>query len=463
MIRLLSALAVFGFVAPIVVGGAGASMGTPAVAGAARTPARSLSDYGAVLDGVANDRAALQQAIDAAAAAGGGTVTVPVGRTLLTGSFELKSNVTLQLEAGSCILGSTRREDYSEPCLLRARHAVNIAISGRGTIDGQGLSFMATTQPPFFEPKAWRPRLILFEDCHQALVTGITLRNSAFWTLHLAGCEDVAVRGISIRNLLQAPNCDGVDPDHSRNVRISDCSIECGDDAIVVKSSREFARYGPCENIVVTGCVLTTQDCALKIGTETVGVIRNIVFADCVIPQCHRGIGVVMRDEGSVENIVAHDIVIRSNLFYQAWWGGSEAVFVSARPRHPGGKVGAVSGLRFSHILAEGEAGVFIQGSETSTPQDITLDDVSVSIAKTTPWPSRIDLRPGTDLGEFGIQEKGVVIAGYHIRDARGVTLRDCSVHWAPHSPPSYGPALSVEHVDGFKLERFQGADSPGS
>jgi polygalacturonase len=432
-----------------------------ALPGAAAT--FSPADYGAHFSASLNDAAALQRAVDAAAAAGGGTVAIPAGRTIMSGSIELRSNVVLDLEAGSRLIASTLRSDYPDSILIRARHAENVAITGSGTIDGRGLEFLGKEGPYIYGKKDaqdWRPRLILFEDCRHVRVSDVNLKDAAFWSLHLAGCEDVSVHGISIRNSLKAPNCDGIDPDHSRNVRITDCSVECGDDAIVVKASREFAQYGPCENVIVSGCVLTTHDCALKIGSETVSAIRNIVFADCVVNQCGRGIGIMMRDGGSVENIVAHDIIIRSQLYFpvpNGWWGASEAIYVSAHPRVPGGKLGRLGTLRFSHIVSHGEAGVFIQGSPECAPDDIVLDDVTLDIAKTTDWPSRIDLRPPEELG---VQEAGVVIAGIHLQDARQVTLRDCSVRWGPKPPASYGPALWKERVDGLRVENFQGGDA---
>ena len=107
-----------------------------------------------------------------------------------------------------------------------------------------------------------------------------------------------------------------------------------------------------------------------------------------------------------------------------------------------------------------GEAGVFIQGSEAAQPEDVALEDVSVVVEKSTPWPSRVDLRPGIDLGEFGLEEKGVIVAGYHLRDARRVFLQNCSVRWAPQAPASYGPALRVERVADFENVRFHGADA---
>jgi hypothetical protein len=422
--------------------------------------AYSPADYGAAFGAASNGGAALQRAIDAAWAAGGGTVVIPAGKTLMSGSIELKSNVTLDLEPGSRLVASTLPSDYTDSIFIKARHAENVAITGSGTIDGRGLEFLGKEGPYIYEKKDWRPRLILLEDCRHVRVSDVNLREAAFWSLHLAGCDDVAIHGISIRNSLKAPNCDGIDPDHSRNVRITDCSVECGDDAIVIKNSREFAKYGPCENIVVSGCVITTRDCALKIGSETVDAIRNVVFADCIVNECGRGIGIMLRDEGNVENIVAHDIVIRSQLYFpqpNGWWGASEAIYVDAHTRTPGAKLGRLRTLRFSHIVSHGEAGVFIQGSPECVPEDIVLDDVTLDITKTTDWPSRIDLRPPEELG---VEEKGVVIAGIDIQDASAVTLRDCAVSWGPNPPASYGPALRTVRVPGLRVQDFQGTDA---
>lgn len=429
------------------------------LAAGARAPAAVFSplDYGAAGDGATNDGPAVQKAIDAAHAAGGGIVAIPAGRTLLSGSIELKSNVTLRLEPDSRLLGSARQADYREPILVGARHADNIAITGTGCIDGQGLQFMESEGQYIFKPKAWRPRLVLLEDCRHVRVSDVGLREAAFWSLHLAGCEDVAIERVSIRNSLKTPNCDGIDPDDSRNVRISDCSVECGDDAIVVKTSREFARYGPCENITVSHCVLTTHDCALKIGSETAGAIRHVVFADCTVNECNRGVGIVLRDEGDVEDVVARDIEIHSRLHSREWWGASEAVYVSAHPRLPGGRVGHLRGLRFSRIVSNGEAGVFIQGSPQCIPEDIVLEDIKLDIAKTTPWPSRFDLRPPEELG---VEEQGVTIAGIRLQDARGIRIRRCSVRWGAPAPESYGAVLWTQRVGDLELDDFHGSDA---
>ncbi|MGH7995374.1 MAG: glycoside hydrolase family 28 protein [Opitutaceae bacterium] len=419
----------------------------------------SPASYGAAFSENVNDAPALQKAIDAASAAGGGTVAIPAGRTVMAGSITLKSNVTLDLEPGSRLLGSVRRADYRGETFIHAVDADNVTIEGDGTIDGRGLHFLGKEGRYIYERTAtdWRPRLILLQGCRHVAVKDVNLRNAGFWTLDLAGCDDVSIHGISIRNSLKAPNCDGIDADHSRNVRIADCSVSCGDDGIVAKASREFSQYGPCENITVSHCVVTTHDCAFKIGSETTAPIRNVVFSDCVVNQCGRGIGILLRDQGDVENIVAHDIIIHSQLFHPEWWGASEAVYVDAHPRTPGGRMGVLRNLRFSHILARGEAGVFIQGCSACVPNNIVLQDVTLDIAKSTPWPSRIDLRPPEALG---ILQKDVTIAGFHLDRAREVTVRDCTVHWGPNPPASYGPAIQATRVEALTIDGFHASDA---
>src|ERR1700693_4620535 len=106
----------------------------------------------------------------------------------------------------------------------------------------------------------------------------------------MVGCEHVLVDRLKIRNHLDVPNCDGIDPDHCRDVEISNCDIVCGDDAIVIKSTREAAGQGACSNIVVKNCVLETKDSGLKIGTETVDAIHDVRFEDCEIKSGCRGL-----------------------------------------------------------------------------------------------------------------------------------------------------------------------------
>jgi polygalacturonase len=415
--------------------------------------------FGAVGDGKANDAAALQKAVDAAAALpGGGTVIIPAGRSFLCGSFELKSHVTLRLEPGSRLIASLEQSDYSEPVLLRARGAQDIAIEGTGTIEGQGEAFMISKRPYIYRPKAFRPKLVMLDECRQVRLTGFTLHDAPRFTVQLRGCDDVAIQGIAIVNNLEIPNCDGIDPVSSRNVRISDCTIQTGDDCVAVSSGSEGSSLGPSENITVSRCLLTSQDSALKIGSGTEGAVRNIVFTDCTVKLALRGVDIMARDAGDVENVVARNLVIQTQLFAQPWWGSSEAVYITAIPRDAGTKIGHVRHVQITNVVASGEAGVFIRGTPAAPIEDVRLDGVKLTIAKVTAWPSRIDLRPA--VGWHGPLEKDVVIAAFDLQDARGITLHNCEVHWGPNPPPQFGPLIQAVRVTGLRTEDVRGADA---
>ena len=131
---------------------------------------------------------------------------------------------------------------------------------------------------------------------------------------------------------------------------------------------------------------------------------------------------------------------------------------MTAVPRTDGQKMGHVRHVHVSGIVADGEAGVFVRGTPESPLEDIQLEDVTLDIAKTTDWPSRIDLRPS--LGERGPRETDIVIAGFDLQDVKDVTLRNCRVRWAPNPPASFGPLLRTVRVSGLQIENLQGADA---
>ena len=254
----------------------------------------NILSCGAVADGRTNCATAIQNAVDTASAAGGGRVIIPAGQ-YLSGSVLLKDNVELYLESGAVLISSLDPVDikpfpqggngvnpddtadgWQSGFFLGASHAKNVTISGMGTIYGQGDQvFLDKNEDNGFHecPKtceAFRPRMMLFEDVENFTVRDVTLKDAAFWTLHMAGCQNVRIDGIKILNDDRGANNDGIDPDCCRNVVIANCIVSTGDDAIVVKSTGPMSRrYGVCENITITNCVLHSRDSALKIGTET--------------------------------------------------------------------------------------------------------------------------------------------------------------------------------------------------
>jgi polygalacturonase len=251
----------------------------------------NILDYGAIADGKTVNTKVIQKAIDDCSNSGGGTVTVPTGQFLI-GTIYLKNDVNINLETGAVLLGSTKIEDYDPQILIRALEAKNISISGNGTIDGQGHTFWIPadrSKIPYDRAPEWihknpSPRnLIKLEGCKNVTIQNIHLKGAESWTLHLLGCNEVLVNGITIRNPLQGPNTDGIDIQACSNVRIANCDIYTRDDAICLKNRDPRYTHKVCENITVTNCILTSVCNSFKIGTESLGDFKNIVFSNSVI------------------------------------------------------------------------------------------------------------------------------------------------------------------------------------
>jgi polygalacturonase len=242
----------------------------------------SVMDHGAVGDGVAHDTLAIQKAIDRCAEAGGGAVVLPSGKTFLAGGLALRSNIEFRVERGARLVASADREAYHAAGLLGnpdptrawivASGAENLRITGGGVVDGRSRLFVTEELPHILKGTLWRPMMMALSNCRRVVVDGIVLRDAANWAVNLECCEDAVVSRVSLICDLKHPNNDGIHPHHSRNVRISDCYVECGDDAIVVSSSaRHAASFGPCENIHVSNCTLISTSSAFKSPDQGIG------------------------------------------------------------------------------------------------------------------------------------------------------------------------------------------------
>lgn len=439
-----------------------------------------VRDHGAVGDGTTLDTAAVQAAVDAAHAAGGGTVLVPAGATFLVGSVELRSAVELHVERGAVLQGSPRWADYTarfdagalsagvvteqtqtSAALITARDATDVAITGGGVIDGAGAAFVEREDGDILRLPNERPFLAFLLGSDRVTVRDVVLRDSALWTLRLTGCEDVSVHDVRIRADLRLPNSDGIDIDRCRRVRISDCDIECGDDAISLKTCDEWPEHGPCEDVTVTGCTIATRSSALVVGVDVSAPIRDVVFSSCVVRECQRGLSVSAGTGGDIENVLFSDIVVRTRLHSPAWWGAGEPIFVRSAPWHD--DVGTIRHVRFRNILAHGEAGAVVVGAAPGLVDDVVLDGVRLELSRSTDWDQRRDLRPwdhaNGDAGQ-GLEpglETGVVVPGFAVEQADRVVLRDCEVVWRGPDLDGFGSVVRSRATTGLVLDGVRG------
>ena len=364
----------------------------------------SILDDGARGDGVHDNRQVIQDAIDRAAAAGGGTVVIPAGR-FLTGPLLLASHVELHLTAGAQLIFSadferhpklvTRWEGHEQISyrpLIYGKGLENVTISGRGTIDGRGDAWW----PLFREGRldAARPRLIGLEGCRDVRIEGVHLTRSPAWTVNPIDCDDVSIHGVSIVNPPDSPNTDGINPESCRNVRISDCSIDVGDDCIAIKSGTEDADERiPCENIVIANCTMLHGHGGVVIGSESSGDVRAVVISNCVFDGTDRGIRIKSRRGrgGTVEDIRVSNIVMRRvstpivmNLHYNCGLEGKaedERTRIADRGHQPLDEgTPSIRRISLNGITATGvrAAAVWLEGLAERPIQDIVCRDLHV-------------------------------------------------------------------------------------
>ncbi len=406
----------------------------------------NILDYGAKNDTTVLSTKALQQAIDACAAGGGGRVVVPAGQYKI-GTIILRSNINLHLEWGATLYGSTNLDDYipmkSDYVSLRtqtttiqliyADNVSHVMIDGCGTIDGRGRAFPKLS---WNDEGITRPHLIRFIQSRDIVVRGVTLRNSGCWMQHYLACDRLRIEDVNIFNRNNFNN-DALDIDGCHDVIVKGLLADSDDDAITLKSTSPRL----CENVRISDCVVSSHCNAIKLGTETNGGFRNISIGGIVVKPSEdqkekffgqwRGSSVIsleITDGGIMENVEVHDIVAE----------GTEApIFVylgnRARPYKDGtivSNIGSIDGVRIYNVTVRdaGATGCSIIGLPGHPIKDVAISNVNIHHS------GGVDVAPA-DVAHDKEKEYpeatmfGMLPAkGFFIRHARNVSIEQLTV-----------------------------------
>ncbi|MEJ5963105.1 glycoside hydrolase family 28 protein [Pedobacter immunditicola] len=386
-------------------------------------PYYNVLKYGAKNDSSKLATTAIKNAIDAASKKGGGTVYFPAGK-YLTGPIHLKSNITIFIDAGAELHFSDDFDNYlpmvksryegvdvtSFSPLFYAYEAENIAIIGRGIIDGHGKKWwdfvegykegqprskwqhifdglnkdiLLPDEPKQMKRGFLRPPFIQFMHCENVLIEGITIRNSPFWTINPQFCNNVTINAVTILNP-DAPNTDGINPESCSNVRIANSHISVGDDCITIKSGkdapgRKMAR--PAENYTITNCTMLSGHGGVVIGSEMSGDVRKITISNCIFDGTDRGIRIKSaRGRGGIVEEIRVDNIVMKNIGLQAIV--LDMQYAETDPEPVSERTPRFRNIHFSNITGEVNQAGYINGLEELPIENITFNNINLD-AKT--------------------------------------------------------------------------------
>jgi polygalacturonase len=338
-------------------------------------------------DGTTLNTAAIQKTIDDCSSSGGGTIHFPPGR-YLTGTIQLKSNVTLQLDDQATLLGSTNAADYRnvDPfidgagnplghALIVAVDADHVGIEGSGTVDGQGARLAASEKS-----YTMRPFLVRWVRCTNVSVKNVHLENPGAWTLNFFESKGVVIDGITIRSRDEnLRNNDGINIDSSEAFQVHNCDVISGDDALVIKSTSDTRL---CRDITASDCKLSTRTNAIKLGTESIGGFDDINVSNCQISNtAMAGIALYTVDGGNLSHVNIHDLTMDGvGVPISLRLGSRLKIF--RQGEQPKTTPGQLTGITIQNVTAKniGMVGMLINGVPHHPIAGVTLQNIQMEL-----------------------------------------------------------------------------------
>lgn len=450
--------------------GAAAVLPRPAGAQPGRQPGPAIFDvkqFGAT--GRKSDKAtsALQAAIDAAFAAGGGIAYVSPGE-YTCGPVSIKSNVEVHLDAGATIFVSRDPADFVPRsqggprmrALFNGVDVQNIAITGRGRIDGQAtwewrlppdndyttrhirkeveIARRAGLDMRFWHKTGPLANIVGLNRATNVLIEDITTINSSSWCMRLAECDRLFIRGAHLySDLDRAVNSDGIDLVSCKNVVISDCILTTADDCISLKSMRNGSSV---ENITVTNCVLTSSSSAFAIGAETWHDIHHVILSNCVIRNANRGVRIVVWNGCTVSDVIFSNLTMDLNRRHFNWWGNAEAFQFVIGKENPDSALGSVQNVILENVIARARG----TSALIAPPNQRLMEEIGIYNVQMTMLPENAKDKRAT----HAFSAEGV----------RGLRIKDFLVKWDDkQTEPQWASGLYLKEVDDFEIDGFRG------
>ncbi len=436
----------------------------------------NVKDYGATGRKEDDARPAIQRAIDACAAAGGGTVSVPPG-LYTSGTLHLRSRITFRVEAGATLYASPKADAYdcgsvtSKAALLFGEGLETVSVEGQGIIDGQaeydwrpddfeeGFDHKTLMQklgkpllrsfPKGFPKRQVFPHLVWLGHSRNVRFTGLKLLHAPSWTFALYVCQDVAFERLFIyTSLKEAVWADGIDLDGCRDVTVANCSIETGDDCIALVSATNWGPAAVCENISVTNCRLSSASSGIKFSEGNLAGIQNIRVSHTLFNNVNRGLTFLTGLGGSISNVSLSDVTINCSRFDWFWAGDGQPFRfrnmrfseLTQQPAPPGeGPPGAICDITIRNVVANAKGSSLFYGHPDRPLEDVRLENVKLFVAR--------DPTAAFDQAEHALD----------FRRVKNLSVRDVEVSWKEPLLPAWKSALYFEDVSQLELNGFAG------